>query len=214
MSDVKILKPGESVSIVYLYTLNERLKDHIRKSKQKNTHKNNWIQSLLKRNQNPILEIYKVVRESKWGESERKLINEFREKGLRLTNTSDGGEGGNHGPIVNEKISKSLKGRKFSQETRDKISKARLNTRHTKESKDKMSKDRRGENNAMYGKTRPESSKKYRPIIQYDLDGKIIKEWGGLIIASKGLNINRCTIGDVCAGRKKSAGGFKWKYKI
>ena len=76
-----------------------------------------------------------------------------------------------------------------------------------------MSKDRCGENNSMYGKVRSESSKKYRPIIQFDLDGKIIKEWSGLIIASKGLNINRCTIGDVCAGRKKSAGGFKWKYK-
>lgn len=231
MSDeIKIIKPGESVSVVYLYTLNEpdtgeiryvgksedvnkRLKEHIRKSKRNKTHKDNWIQSLLNQNKSPILEIYKVVPESSWGECEQKLISELREKGLNLTNIANGGEGGNLGSIVNKKISESKLGFKHSQETKDKISKFRLGVTHSKETKDKMSRDRCGENNPMYGKTRSEGSKKYRKIIQLDLEGKIIKEWFGIIIASKELNINRSTIGDVCNGRKRTAGGFKWEYK-
>ena len=45
-----------------------------------------------------------------------------------------------------------------------------------------------------------------------DLSGKEMKTWLGIIVASKELKINRCTISDVCNGRKNTAGGFIWKY--
>jgi len=53
-----------------------------------------------------------------------------------------------------------------------------------------------------------------KAVLQFSLDGKFIKEWPNAYAASHGLgkNINGY-IGLVCKGKKRSAGGFIWKYK-
>ena len=53
-----------------------------------------------------------------------------------------------------------------------------------------------------------------KKVIQYSLDGKFIKEFSSCIEAAKTLNIGQGNISNVCAGRSKSAGGFKWAYKL
>ena len=53
-----------------------------------------------------------------------------------------------------------------------------------------------------------------KAVLQYSLDGKLIKEWPNATVASHGLGMNiHGAIGLVCKGKKKSAGGFIWKYK-
>ena len=54
-------------------------------------------------------------------------------------------------------------------------------------------------------------SKGNKSVLQYDLDGNFIKEWKYLFLAKKD------TKGDIqacCVGKQKTAGGYKWKYKI
>jgi hypothetical protein len=49
-----------------------------------------------------------------------------------------------------------------------------------------------------------------KPVIQYDLNGNLIKEWAGVNLAQKetGIHISHCV-----RGIKKTAGGFVWKFK-
>jgi len=226
--DIKLLKAGDTVN-TFIYVLvdprngdvryvgksdnpNKRLVDHIRKSNNSITHKNNWIKSLIKDGYEPLIDVIDEVPNSNWGFWEQYWIDLFKGWGFDLTNIANGGVGGNLGPVVNKKISDALKGRVFSDEAKLKMSIGSTGKIHTDKTKEKMSRQRSGIGNSMYGKIRKESSKKYRPVIQLDLDGNIIDKWDGVTIASKTLNINRCTISDVCNGRKKTAGGFKWKY--
>ena len=51
------------------------------------------------------------------------------------------------------------------------------------------------------------------PIIQYDLKENFIKEWDSQQRASKELGINQPDIWRVLNGKRKTAGGFIWKYK-
>ena len=51
-------------------------------------------------------------------------------------------------------------------------------------------------------------------MLQYSLGGEFIKEWPNAHAASHGLGMRiNGDIGLVCKGKKKSAGGFIWKYK-
>ena len=50
-----------------------------------------------------------------------------------------------------------------------------------------------------------------KTVLQYSLEGAFIKEWPNAHSAERVLNISG--IGEVCKGKKKSAGGFLWKYK-
>lgn len=53
-----------------------------------------------------------------------------------------------------------------------------------------------------------------KAVLQYDLDGKFIQEWPSAIDAARGLRMKiNAGIGEVCKGKKKTAGGFIWKYK-
>lgn len=54
--------------------------------------------------------------------------------------------------------------------------------------------------------------KKSKPVNQYTLDGQFIKTWIGASQAMQELGIDKSSIGRVCKGTKKSAGGFKWSY--
>lgn len=189
-----------------------RLVEHVRKCKCDITHKNNWIKSLLNKNLMPIIEILDVVPIEEWGFWENYWIDTVKAWGFKLTNIANGGCGGNQGIIVNKKISQALMNRVFSNETIEKMRVGAKNRKISVEGRKSLSIHRTGSGNSMYGKVRPESSKKYRTIIQLDSNHNEIKTWVGVIVASKELKINRCTISDVCNGRKKTAGGYFWKY--
>jgi hypothetical protein len=64
----------------------------------------------------------------------------------------------------------------------------------------------------LLSKRYPDSVRK--AVLQYSLGGEFIKEWPNAYAASIGLGkrIN-ADIGLVCKGKKKSAGGYIWKYK-
>lgn len=73
--------------------LYQRLSNHIYYAKKRNgTHVHNWINSLLKINKNPIIEIIEAVSEHNWEEKEKHWIAVHKIK-FNLTNISEGGKG-------------------------------------------------------------------------------------------------------------------------
>lgn len=49
-------------------------------------------------------------------------------------------------------------------------------------------------------------------VYQYDLEGNFIKKWDYIVDAAKTLKIDSSSISAVCRGRRKTAGGYIWKY--
>ena len=126
-------------------------------------------------------------------------------------------KGKHHTEETKQKISTSLKGlligdknpmygKKPSLETRQKISNANKGKHHTEETKKKIS-------NSKKGKHRSEETKKKlsKIILQFTLDGIFICEWPSIKEAQSKLGIKH--ISDCCNGKRKSAGGFLWKFK-
>lgn len=66
---------------------------------------------------------------------------------------------------------------------------------------------KKGKDNPRYGKIGINS----KPIIQLDLFGNVIKEWETIKMAQETLKV--CHISDCCKEKRKTAGGYKWKYK-
>lgn len=54
---------------------------------------------------------------------------------------------------------------------------------------------------------------KNKPVIQYDLNFKKIREWGSQLKASKETQINNRHISSCCNGKRKTAGGYIWRFK-
>ena len=52
-----------------------------------------------------------------------------------------------------------------------------------------------------------------QPIVQYDLTGNLIKEWGSISDAAEVLHLSGSHISSVCKGERKTTGGFIWRYK-
>jgi group I intron endonuclease len=74
-------------------SLEKRLNEHLRENKSK-TYKQKWIKSLLKKGLKPDIVLICLTDESDWIEVEKFYINLFKTNGFKLTNTSEGGEGG------------------------------------------------------------------------------------------------------------------------
>ena len=51
-----------------------------------------------------------------------------------------------------------------------------------------------------------------RPIIQCDMSGNLIREWPAIADAGRKLGIERRNIGACCRNKRKSAGGYTWRY--
>lgn len=94
-------------------SLNTRLNGHLSKSKLKRTHKDYWIQSLMRRGLVPKIKQFKKI--GGWKEShlyEKNLISKCLSHGFDLVNLDDRGEGGINKIITVEqrnKISDTLK---------------------------------------------------------------------------------------------------------
>lgn len=104
----------------------KRLNQHCCTKRDPNTHKSNWIKSLLSRGLRPVIRTLETG-VGDWAACEKKWITQLRAEGHPLTNLSDGGEGTVGCQFSEErkrKISIAHRGRIISQEQREKISKA------------------------------------------------------------------------------------------
>lgn len=52
-----------------------------------------------------------------------------------------------------------------------------------------------------------------KTVLQYDKNRNFIKEWEAIQLASKKLNIQSSDISDCCRNKRKTAGGYIWRYK-
>lgn len=54
--------------------------------------------------------------------------------------------------------------------------------------------------------------KQVKAVIQCDRNGDFIRKWGSLTEASSTLHIHNGSISECCKGKRKTAGGYVWKY--
>jgi hypothetical protein len=110
--------------------LQKRLRSHIRESLRINkTHKHKWIRSLLRVGLLPQIKIVKFIKPNSnksWQLWETHYIVKYKNKGFKLVNATEGGEGVIMTPEIRAKIGLKSKGRIHSIETRQKMSKAKL----------------------------------------------------------------------------------------
>ena len=95
---------------------------------------------------------------------------------------------------------------RYWQDVYDVLSKKGLNCRLT------GTDDRSGKVSADSNKKRIQKHRKI--ILQYSLEGLFIREWSSIKEAGDILGIQRGNIPACCKRRKKSVGGFIWRYKI
>ena len=107
-------------------------------------------------------------------------------------------------------------GFKHSNETKNKMSESHKGLVHKKDTIIKMIKNKNKQSEHTKNKlseiNKGRISQNKQPIYQIDLDNNIIKKWDCVTDAAKTLNLSPSLICSVCRGKRKSTGGFKWKY--
>lgn len=56
-------------------------------------------------------------------------------------------------------------------------------------------------------------NKYHKPVLQYDLNGNLIKEWDSVMDAERGTGIRSNYISNCALGKCKKSQGFIWQYK-
>lgn len=109
-----------------------------------------------------------------------------------------------YGQTHNEEAKQKMRNKNVSNATREKMSQS---AKQRCDDKWRMEASKRAKQQCL-GKNNPNSKK----VIQYDMDGTLIKIWDYVKQAADALNINKTCISGCCCGRQKSAGGFVWCY--
>jgi group I intron endonuclease len=160
------------------------------------------IEKIIKHNKENGTELTKKGRYSLWLEKYGKEEADRRHFEWRLKISQHQKykleNGWKHTDESKEKISKSAKGRKLSEETKNKMRKPK-----PKGFSEKLSKLKKGVS------TGP--SKKRIKVHQFDLNGNFIHTWDSITDAEKQLKIFNITA--VCKGKQETAGGYKWTYE-
>ena len=137
--------------------------------------------------------LYENLTKEEAEQKEKELIEEHKtnqeEYGYNMTS------GGSGAPNCTKSI-----------ETREKLSKANTGRKHTEETKKKLSEASKGRH--LGGKS-PTATK----ILQYDLDGNLIKEWDSLKDIERALNVSYSSIWKVCNNKRGQIRGYTWRYK-
>ncbi len=197
-------------------TINElkiRLYGHLSESKKSNTHKSNWIKSLINKNLEPIIKILDVVDYNEWEFWEDYWIQVFKTWGIELTNCIDGGKG-----VSSEFMKKNNP--MFNQETIDKMRISMKGNQHAKGFKHSdKTKKKVSENNAKFwlNKKRPGigdkvSAKLAKPIYQYDTEMNLIKKFDSVRSVVIELGFGRDGLYDCANGKQKLYKGFIWSW--
>lgn len=180
-----------------------RYRNHISSGRKKG-HKNkkeSWISSLLNEGLKPILEIieefseYKSIVEIQNKETE---LIDFYKTFCDLKNVRDRTEGNYM----------------FTEESRKKMSDAQKG--NTNKRGKKLSSDGSYNcGNARRGSVQSieEKRKRWKPVLQYSLDGTFIKEWESASAAAKDMGTYQSCISYAASGKRKTFKKFIWKYK-
>lgn len=56
------------------------------------------------------------------------------------------------------------------------------------------------------------SNYKSKPIIQFSKDGELIRKWDCIRDVQREMGINNASISECCNGKRKTAGGYIWRY--
>jgi group I intron endonuclease len=109
------------------------------------------------------------------------------------------------------KIAGNTLGTKRTDETKLKMSFARVKTNKVKKLINLAlnTEDPYKNNTKNLGK----NNKKSKPVLQYDINNNLIKEWDSAGIAAKHLFLSVGNIWMCCNNKYKTSGGFIWKYK-
>ena len=118
-----------------------------------------------------------------WEPLETYWIEQFRQWGFEIMNHNKKGGGGPEYHTL---------------ETRQKMSKPKSSTINMKHSEEIIHRI---------------AIAHYKPIIQYDLNNNLIKEWPSVKEAAKSLKKRNGGISSVLTGVQKTAYGYQWKYK-
>jgi hypothetical protein len=125
--------------------LEKRFSGHLNDNRK--THRKSWIDGLRAKGKIPTIEPIEefVDGERDWQDRERYWILFFRQKGARLLNHTDGGEG-LHNPddVTRKKLGDNSRGRVKSEATKKAHREKMLNFRHTEETKRKISEQKKG----------------------------------------------------------------------
>lgn len=117
--------------------------------------------------------------------------------------------------LIKEKISEKQRGKTLTDEHRKKISinhsRHNLGKRMRENVRLKVREGYENKKNEPYFNMK-KIEKFSKPIVQMDLNEKIIKVWESIKEASEILCINRNHIGDCCNNRRKTAGKMKWAF--
>jgi len=170
----------------------------------------------IKQHGTPIVEIIKENLSKKQAcLLEIELITKYGRKGIEP-----------NGILLNKSIGGQLAnlGNKHTQETREKISKSNLGkSKHSEEQKEKWRLERKGRKNntnpnhvkADKGRKKPKGfgSIRERKVLQFDLEGNLIKEWKSFREIFDQTQIRCSSIWANITGKTKQSRGFIWKYK-
>lgn len=201
-------------------TLENRLKEHIKHSKnlKKHSHKIHWFRSLMSANLTPMLELIETLegcREDAY-EREQYWISHFRSTGSMLVNSTDGGpgiQGFQHSEstksLLSEKSKEAWKNK--SEEEKKKISesttKRMIGNQYSLGRKDtellKVNKGKR---------ILKELNPKWRGnVVQKSLLGEVLGMFDTLSAAQEATGVNRSTI-HLSIKTQKATKGFFWEY--
>lgn len=211
--------------------LKQRLYSHIKECRTKKAnHKINWIKSLLKKGEKPLISILDEVDSNDWQFWECFWIEQFKQWGFNLTNLTKGGEGLNgykHSDVSIIKMKQKFIDNPNYNKSCDRdiiISKDELYQKyiidnfsttkcalHFNTSKATIIRNLK-ENNISKHKDvwkKQLSTNPKKVVLQYDLKGNLLKEWSSL----SEIDLDTSNISNCCLGRALTAGGFIWRYK-
>lgn len=187
-----------------------------------------WIKSLKTKGLKPELVVIDKVSNKEWQFWETYYISLYRSWGFDLVNVRDGGCGhdglrGDNNPAKRPEV-------------REKISKAKLGSKNAMYGKTNSTTWKMGhkpwnqgltEETSKSLKLRSEIKKNvkenlHKPVLQFNLQGNLIKEWDSMLKASQEYNISTYIICKYCLGKinilkkckeHKLKHRFTWKFK-
>jgi hypothetical protein len=159
----------------------------------------------------------KIILESYW-------IEQFRQWGFLLRNKNKGGGGSLSGTITEDTRKKQSEKKlniPLTEQHKEKISLSHItrdkktyvsgmkNKNHSILSKKLISDKLKDEKHYNYGN----SANNCVQVIQFSKNNQKLKEWSSITKASISLNLCRTDIIKVLKGKRKTCGGYIWKYK-